>query len=155
MIVDCNIMVFPQILQNRDIVKMGAFRASLANPALYTNESHEIFVKESPELQPLPTDCVVHVRCNGICGCVSIALWAFSQLTASSAPTSTSGSTARSDLYALIVHISLATKALELSHGQGTMLKGSRSVTGWQSNLVCHVPHAFSASKASTISARQ
>ncbi|EME83328.1 uncharacterized protein MYCFIDRAFT_39289 [Pseudocercospora fijiensis CIRAD86] len=39
-----------------------------ANPALYTNEKREIFMADSPELQPGPNDCVVRMRCNGICG---------------------------------------------------------------------------------------
>ncbi|KUL89212.1 hypothetical protein ZTR_03675 [Talaromyces verruculosus] len=38
------------------------------NPALWTNESHEIYLAESPALYPKPQDCIVHVRCNGICG---------------------------------------------------------------------------------------
>lgn len=39
-----------------------------ANPALYTNEKREIFMGDSPELNPGPNDCVVRMRCNGICG---------------------------------------------------------------------------------------
>ncbi|GIZ42048.1 hypothetical protein CKM354_000532800 [Cercospora kikuchii] len=38
------------------------------NPALFTNEKREIFMGSSPPLQPGPTDCVVRMRCNGICG---------------------------------------------------------------------------------------
>jgi hypothetical protein len=44
------------------------FAPQLPNPALYTDEKHEIFVAESPALNPGPGDCIVHVRCNGICG---------------------------------------------------------------------------------------
>lgn len=42
------------------------------NPALHTNEKHEIYMRESPELKPGPYDCVVHVRANGICGYGSV-----------------------------------------------------------------------------------
>lgn len=38
------------------------------NPALFTNENHEIFMGDSPPLNPRPTDCIVRMRCNGICG---------------------------------------------------------------------------------------
>lgn len=40
------------------------------NPALFTDEKHQIYVSESPALDPGPEDCVVHVRCNGVCGYV-------------------------------------------------------------------------------------
>lgn len=38
------------------------------NPALFTNEKREIFMGTSPPLDPGPNDCVVRMRCNGICG---------------------------------------------------------------------------------------
>ena len=47
---------------------MAPFKPPKPNPALFTNEHHEIFMGESPELDPKPHECIVHVRCNGICG---------------------------------------------------------------------------------------
>jgi L-iditol 2-dehydrogenase len=47
---------------------MAAFKPPKPNPALFTNEHHEIFMGESPELDPKPYECIVHIRCNGICG---------------------------------------------------------------------------------------
>jgi len=38
------------------------------NPALFTDEKHQIFMGESPALQPKDTDCIVHVNTNGVCG---------------------------------------------------------------------------------------
>jgi L-iditol 2-dehydrogenase len=46
----------------------AAFQMDKPNPALYTDEKREIFMRDSPELQPGPNDCVVRMRCNGICG---------------------------------------------------------------------------------------
>jgi hypothetical protein len=47
---------------------MAKFEPPLPNPALFTDEHHEIYMGESPELDPKPYECIVHVRCNGICG---------------------------------------------------------------------------------------
>ena len=47
------------------------FQPPLPNPALYTNPQHEIFMADSPALEPKDDDCIVHVKCNGICGYVS------------------------------------------------------------------------------------
>ncbi|OQO06488.1 hypothetical protein B0A48_08271 [Cryoendolithus antarcticus] len=44
------------------------FVPPLPNPALYTNQHHEISIGPSPPLNPGPDDCVVHMRSNGICG---------------------------------------------------------------------------------------
>ncbi|CAK3754190.1 L-arabinitol 4-dehydrogenase [Lecanosticta acicola] len=44
------------------------FQPTQSNPALFTNEKQEIFVGPSPELNPGADDCVVRMRCNGICG---------------------------------------------------------------------------------------
>lgn len=44
------------------------FKPTLPNPALYTDENHNIYLADSPPLVCGPADCVVHVRCNGICG---------------------------------------------------------------------------------------
>ena len=52
---------------------MDSFNPPLPNPALYTDEKHEIYIAESPELKCGPTDCIVHVRCNGICGHASLS----------------------------------------------------------------------------------
>ena len=38
------------------------------NPSLYTDENRKIYMRESDPLQPKETDCVVHVKANGICG---------------------------------------------------------------------------------------
>lgn len=42
------------------------------NPALYTTKDHRIYSAPSPALKPGTTDCIVHVRANGICGCVHL-----------------------------------------------------------------------------------
>jgi L-iditol 2-dehydrogenase len=47
---------------------MAKFEPPLPNPALFTDEHHAIYMGESPELDPKPYECIVHVRCNGICG---------------------------------------------------------------------------------------
>ena len=47
---------------------VAAFQPDKANPALFTNEKREIFMGTSPELNPGPDDCIVRMRCNGICG---------------------------------------------------------------------------------------
>jgi L-iditol 2-dehydrogenase len=47
---------------------MSKFEPPKPNPALFTDERHEIYMGESPELDPKPHECIVHVRCNGICG---------------------------------------------------------------------------------------
>lgn len=47
---------------------VAKFEPDKPNPALFTNEKREIFMGTSPELNPGPTDCVVRMRCNGICG---------------------------------------------------------------------------------------
>lgn len=44
------------------------FRSELPNPALWTDEHHDVYMKESPVIEPGPHDCVVRMRCNGICG---------------------------------------------------------------------------------------
>jgi L-iditol 2-dehydrogenase len=46
----------------------GIFQPERPNPALFTNEKREIFMSESPALRPKPDECVVRMRCNGICG---------------------------------------------------------------------------------------
>lgn len=38
------------------------------NPALHVDEHHKIYMADSPPLHPSPTDCIIHVRANGICG---------------------------------------------------------------------------------------
>jgi L-iditol 2-dehydrogenase len=48
--------------------KGGCFRPDRDNPALFTNEKREIFMRDSPDLEPKANDCVVRMRCNGICG---------------------------------------------------------------------------------------
>ncbi|KAK4503734.1 hypothetical protein PRZ48_004649 [Zasmidium cellare] len=47
---------------------VSTFHPDQPNPALFTNEKREIFMGTSPELNPGPSDCVVRMRCNGICG---------------------------------------------------------------------------------------
>lgn len=47
---------------------VAKFESDKPNPALFTNEKREIFMGTSPELTPGTTDCVVRMRCNGICG---------------------------------------------------------------------------------------
>ncbi|KAF2163757.1 hypothetical protein M409DRAFT_68332 [Zasmidium cellare ATCC 36951] len=47
---------------------VAKFHPDKPNPALFTNEKREIFMGTSPELNPGPSDCVVRMRCNGICG---------------------------------------------------------------------------------------
>ncbi|SMR50489.1 unnamed protein product [Zymoseptoria tritici ST99CH_1E4] len=47
---------------------VARFQMDRPNPALYTDEKRQIFMNDSPELQPGPNDCVVRMRCNGICG---------------------------------------------------------------------------------------
>jgi hypothetical protein len=51
-----------------DLPNMAKFEPPLPNPALFTDEHHEIYMGDSPELDPKPYECIVHVRCNGICG---------------------------------------------------------------------------------------
>ncbi|EON66282.1 hypothetical protein W97_05675 [Coniosporium apollinis CBS 100218] len=55
------------------------YEPSLPNPALFTNEKHEIYLAESPELKPKPDECIVRVRCNGICGS-DIHFWKSGQI---------------------------------------------------------------------------
>ncbi|TKX26573.1 L-arabinitol 4-dehydrogenase-1 [Elsinoe australis] len=38
------------------------------NPALHTNPSHETYLAPSPALNPGPSDCIIHMHSNGICG---------------------------------------------------------------------------------------
>ncbi|KAK6431141.1 L-arabinitol 4-dehydrogenase [Oleoguttula sp. CCFEE 5521] len=44
------------------------FIPPLPNPALYTNQRHEISVAPAAPLNPGPDNCVIHMRSNGICG---------------------------------------------------------------------------------------
>ncbi|KAK4626960.1 L-arabinitol 4-dehydrogenase [Fulvia fulva] len=47
---------------------VAAFTPDKPNSALFTNEKREIFMGTSPELNPGPDECIVRMRCNGICG---------------------------------------------------------------------------------------
>jgi len=47
---------------------IATYRPDKPNPALFTNEKREIFMGTSPELEPRSNECVVRMRCNGICG---------------------------------------------------------------------------------------
>lgn len=62
--------VNPPALNGVNGTKDLGFVAGKANPALFTNEKREIFMGDSPPLNPGPNDCVVRMRCNGICGLV-------------------------------------------------------------------------------------
>lgn len=46
----------------------ASFHPDKPNPALFTDEKREIYMGDSPALAPGPDECIVRMRCNGICG---------------------------------------------------------------------------------------
>lgn len=44
------------------------FQPDKANLALFTDENRQIYMSDSPALAPGPDECIVRMRCNGICG---------------------------------------------------------------------------------------
>lgn len=43
-------------------------KSFIPNLGLYTNGKHELYLSESRGLAPQEHECIVHIRCSGICG---------------------------------------------------------------------------------------